>query len=409
MQICTKRGLSSLITCYLLHSVESLSSVGGTTTDRLTFLADSLKSIVTATTSLATDSTKISQSVQSSSSLISLGDKNQEQATPINEKTLKFSELEALLEKKAVLTWENSPPDLYSSSIWKKYRYNTSTLSNEKSISPSLQLSSSSAYPNWMEGYWATKFQFKGVSFPQGRQILSLRTPGAGLGTCLSLPNIGYNPSSFAQHYIISSSSEINNCFEDLAYNIPRKFESFWPQSKVLSVQVQSRTETLTPKCFVTGDGCTIEENPYLHSPSNRIAFDFEGPTRSGGKQIQTCDATTISSLDETEEQEVEGNNKDRTKKFISCKRYSQFNVNQELQLFYKEIVSVEKTSNGIGGNERSPIDGTIRVAAFLPQYIRNQDNTIPANKVYDDNMAVAQYDYKFRMEPIDESEAASM
>lgn len=406
MQICTKKGLSSLITCYLLHSVESLSSsVGGT--DRLTFLADSLKSIATATTSLATDSTNISQSVQSSSSLISLGDKNQEQATPINEKTLKFSALEALLEKKAVLTWENSPPDLSSSSIWKKYRYNTSTLSNDKSISPSLPLSSSSAYPNWIEGYWATKFQFKGVSFPQGRQILSLRAPGAGLGTCLSLPNIGYNPSSFAQHYIISSSSEINNyCFEDLAYNIPRKFESFWPQSKVLSVQVQSRTETLTPKCFVTGDGCTIEENPYLHFPSNRIAFDFEGPTRSGGKQVQTCDATIISSLDETEEQEVKAQ---RTKKFISCKRYSQFNVNQELQLFYKEIVSVEKTSNGIEGNERSPIDGTIRVAAFLPQYIRNQDNTIPANKVYDDNTAVAQYDYKFRMEPIDESEAASM
>jgi len=64
---------------------------------------------------------------------------------------------------------------------------------------------------------------------------------------------------------------------------------------------------------------------------------------------------------------------------------------------------------------------GKIRVAAFLPMYIRDMDssssnsgstssnNRLEAGSDYDEKEAVAIYDYKFFMKGVDETEAASI
>ena len=176
--------------------------------------------------------------------------------------------------------------------------------------------------------------KFKGASFPQGKQILTLRTPGAGLGSCLSLPNICYNTSTFPIHFIRNSSAQV---YEDSAYNVPRIFEAFCAQTKVLGIQANSVVDNnsvsndLTPKCIVTGDGCI---SPNLRSPTTRVAIDFDGPTRGGGRRTQSTDVTILDAVS------VQSNTADT---YFTTKSVSQYNVNQDLQLFYREITPHEK------------------------------------------------------------------
>jgi hypothetical protein len=132
----------------------------------------------------------------------------------------------SLLESKTI-HWDGSKP-------WADVRYSSSSLQQSLDYAPSAS-NNPIFYPTWMEGYHTINYKFKGASFPQGRQILTLRTPGAGLGTCLSLPNIGYNPSTFPIHFTRQArNGQEEEVYEDLAYNVPRIFEAFWPQSKVI-------------------------------------------------------------------------------------------------------------------------------------------------------------------------------
>lgn len=331
-----------------------------------------------------------------------------------------------------------------------KYRYRSSSLSTTgSSSSPAPTASSSpSIFPSWMEGYWCTQYKFKGASFPQGRNILSIRTAGAGLGTCLALPNVGYIPqSSFSVHFISKKKEGEDNenlVYEDLAYNIPRKFESFWPQSKVMAVQTNgsnsspnnhsrsltsdenNNKNTLSPKCFVNGSGCTLAENPNLHSPSTRFVMDFDAPTRRSGRLIQSSDITLIDTtysysysngmIQNSNYSDTNGvHNDDKGDKplYVASNSYSQFNKNQELQTFYKEIISLEKRmikSGSLSSSETNNYDviGKVRVAAFLPMYIRDADGSVGSGS-YDEAQAVALYDYDINMKKIDEYDAGSM
>lgn len=298
----------------------------------------------------------------------------------------------SLLESKTI-HWDVSKP-------WADVRYSSSSL-QQSSLDYAPPASNNPIfYPTWMEGYHTINYKFKGASFPQGRQILTLRTPGAGLGTCLSLPNIGYNPSTFPIHFIRQSRNG-QEVYEDLAYNAPRIFEAFWPQSKVLSIQTNyldssnRLSNDLTPKCLVTGDGCTNEVNPNLHFPATRLTIDFDGPTRRGGRLIQSIDATMLGTS-------VQSNVADDS--YYTTKTFSQYNTNQDLQLFYKEIASFQRKEEG-------NIVGKIRVAAFLPKYIQAMDSSgIDSGSInsYDDNEAVAIYDYNVFIQRIDETEAST-
>ena len=312
---------------------------------------------------------------------------------------------------------------------WNQIRYRSSTLSYNNSAPKTC---TPLFYPDWMDGYWSVNYKFDGASFPQGRGILSLRTAGAGLGTCLSLPNVGYNPPKHAAHFITKSNKDLlernNNqeditansltVFEDLAYNVPRTLETFWPQSKVTSVQTNgqdyimesnnfispsstkdSDKDDLSLKCFLTGDGCTTNENPNLHLPSSRLVMDFNAPTRRSGRLTQTCDMSLVD-----QSSKLIGTNI-----YTTAKSISQYNINQELQTFYKEYASYEKI--GASDNDSNMmVIGKRRVAAFLPKYIKDMDNLGNDNLIsYNDNEAAAIYDYKIFMKRIDESEAANL
>ena len=284
-------------------------------------------------------------------------------------------------------------------------RYGTSTLrssNNDGNNAPTA--GAPCIYPTWLEGYHAITYKFVGALFPQGRKALSIRVAGAGLGTCLSLPNVGYNPPDHAVHFLPLSAG--GGVYEDLAYNTPRKLEGFWPQANVLAVQTNGRTKgasstnastsdggtALPPKCFVTGDGCTPDVNPNLHSPTSRVALEFEGPTVRGGRQIQSIDTTMLDSATET-----------RSDAFYATKGCSQYNALQGgLQTFYREILSLER-------KDEETLEGRIRVAAFLPEYINDAGGGASVGASRNEKEALAIYDYNIFMKRIDEAEAASL
>lgn len=264
---------------------------------------------------------------------------------------------------------------------WKELRYGSSTLKGSR-VPPASP--SPTYFPPWMAGTWIASYRFSKATFPQGKKKLDLRVPGAGLGTCLALPNIGYNPSPFVCRYLPSTNKK--ESYEDAGYNVPRRFEAFWPESKVTSVQIEKNSAGLTPKCFVTGEGCSAVENASLHSPSTRLSMDFSGPTRSGGYLSQTIDVTMVSEdCSRTDQNE-----------FIASRQYAQFNINQNLQTFYKEIVYL------IRSDSKKEVNGRVRVAAFLP--ITDADLTS-----YDDASAIATYDYEISLKSIPEEEASQI
>jgi len=95
---------------------------------------------------------------------------------------------------------------------------------------------------------------------------------------------------------------------EDVAFNLPRKFEAFWPQAKVTSIRVSipgndtiapdtsdsSSGTVLSPLCLVTGEGCTPAENPLLHGKyATRCRMEFQGPT-GFGIQAQQLDLSMV-------------------------------------------------------------------------------------------------------------------
>lgn len=309
----------------------------------------------------------------------------------------------SLLEAKAVF-WDGPP--------FPAARYSMSSLllsSNDRNSPPTP--GRPAVYPGWLAGYYAVKYKFVRASyrlgpitsFPPGRRILSRRTAGAGLGTCISLPNVGYSPSAAHAMRFVKGGDGDGAC-EDLAYNIPRRFKAFWPQAKVLAVQTNggmgdtgsNYESALSPKCLVTGEGCAPFVNPNVHAPASRAAIEFDGPTRQGGRLVQSSDVTMLNNFVQIG---VDGSCR-------ATKTYSQYNTNQDVQTFYREITVLESL-----GGERNDMEGRIRVAAFLPRYIRNtgtKDN-FGSEDSYDENEAVAIYDYSVFMTRVDEKEAASV
>jgi hypothetical protein len=281
-----------------------------------------------------------------------------------------FQDIQSELDSKNV-RWNLPTTDDEASSIgvdWSQLRYGSSTLTGRaRAPTPS---SAPTHFP--LEGHWLTTYRFQKASYPLGRDKLTLRVPGAGLGTCLALPNVGFNPSPFATHFTEGG-------YEDVAYNAPRRLEAFWPQAKVTSGQTARGTE-LSPKCLVTGEGCTTEENAQLHAPSTRLALEFSGPTRSGPSRTQGMDVTLLqcSSVQKRNE-------------FVCSRSFCQFNIQQDLQTFYKEIISLDSS-------DPENVLGRIRVAAFLP----SSESAL----TYDDSLALALYDYKVTLQSIDQEEA---
>eukprot|EP00977_Amphora_coffeiformis_P006012 scaffold1291_cov136-Amphora_coffeaeformis.AAC.1 len=281
---------------------------------------------------------------------------------------------------------DSSPVD------WSKIRYGSSTLSGSRAP----PASAPTRFPDWITNsgddfsseftYWLSTFRFRKASFPLGRDKLSPRVPGAGLATCVVIPNVGYNPAPFTLRF-----SKLG--YEDHAYNVPRRLEAFWPQAKVTAIQ-QAFNNELSPRCFVTGEGCSKVENPYLHVPSSRFVMDFTGPTRSGPSRSQTMDVTILQS--QSADCSIE--ERDRNSQFMISRQYVQFNIQQELQCQFKEVLQLSSSEFSRGGP--SGVNGRLRVAAFQPA--RESD----ANAAYDDNMALALYDYDLKLKSIGEEEA---
>eukprot|EP00536_Pseudo-nitzschia_multiseries_P004718 jgi/Psemu1/64750/estExt_Genemark1.C_800053 len=241
------------------------------------------------------------------------------------------------------IEWD--PPDQDFST---ELRYSASTLSDKEEIVPHTRCLGLPEFPSWMEGHWLCTYKFEGASFPRGRDQLSLRVPGAGLGTCAVLPNVGFNPAPFVQRFVSvdadadaaanaaaaaaasGSSTSSTGVVEDVAYNLPRKLEAFWPQAKVTAVR---------PPCLVTGDGCTPEENPLLHSAyATRCRMDYEGPTRSGGFRSQHLDLSMVDHSSTNFKNKNVGDDD-----FVVSRSFVQYNVEQELIGYYREFVSFDR------------------------------------------------------------------
>jgi len=319
---------------------------------------------------------------------------------------------------------EWSPP----SEEYAKLRYSSSSLLSERAVVPKIQCTTLPVLPHWMEGNWFCTYQFAGASFPQGRDKLSLQVPGAGLGTCAVLPNVGISPRApFLQRFINSASdsdSDTTNpkrkeVIEDVAANLPRKFEAFWPQAKVTSIRVSipgnnetvtdksdsssGTTTVLSPLCVVTGEGCTPGENPQLHGKyATRCRMEFQGPTGVGIQaqqfdlsmvdyELETNTSTTTTAATSNDKDDtVHNKDEDNDEEFLMSRTFVQYNVEQELTLYYREFVSYRReeqeqeqeptqeqtnvattptTTTTTTTETATPrmITGRTRVAAFLP------------------------------------------
>ena len=87
---------------------------------------------------------------------------------------------------------------------------------------------------------------------------------------------------------------------------------------------------------------------------------------------------------------------------YASVKNYSQYNANQDLQGFFKEIQTFDQRSE-------DQIIGRVRVAAFLPYFIKCLDQLDSDKTVHDEEKAVALYDYDLSMKRIDIEVAAQI
>ncbi|EJK63911.1 hypothetical protein THAOC_15405 [Thalassiosira oceanica] len=266
-----------------------------------------------------------------------------DESATISAVTTGGSAIRALLDNDAV-RWSGPP--------FSEARYGTSSLTSSAGrFAPPSDPDGAATFPPWLEGYHSARYKFAKASFPQGRGMLSLRTPGAGLATCLSLPNVGYSPR--APHAVRyrrepgGGSGEGGSVYEDLAYNVPRKLESFWPESKAMSVRTNGeRPGDLTARCMVDGEGCAL-----------RVAIEYDGPTarRGGGRVVRKIDVTLLS-----HESWADGDS------FCLASSYSQLNAEQGLQCFYREVMSLRRTGE-------SSVAGKVRVAAFMPRYVRDE------------------------------------
>ena len=83
----------------------------------------------------------------------------------------------------------------------------------------------------------------------------------------------------------------------------------------------------------------------------------------------------------------------------LITKCFSQYNANQDLQTFYKEIRSLRRRSDSAG----IMIDRRLQVKAFLPIDVVSS-RVVQSN--YDDTKAVALYEYRISMKGININDA---
>ncbi|EJK48390.1 hypothetical protein THAOC_32814 [Thalassiosira oceanica] len=109
-----------------------------------------------------------------------------------------------------------------------------------------------------------------------------------------------------------------------------------------------------------------------------------------GGRVVRAIDVTLLS-----HESWADGDS------FCLASSYSQLNVEQGLQCFYREVMSLRKTGE-------ISVAGKVRVAAFLPRYVRDEDGGGDARE-YEETEAVALYDYGMALERINEESALGL
>ena len=330
---------------------------------------------------------------------------------------------------------EWSPP---SQDFSQELRYGTSSLGGKEEIVPRRIRSNLPYLPSWMEGHWLCTYKFEGTSFPQGRDKLSLRVPGAGLGTCAALPNVGFNPAPFVQRFVSTSTSTASSkneavVVEDVAYNLPRKLEGFWPQAKVNSVRISTEafaigstnTNTnMSPLCLVTGEGCGIDENPELHGQhATRCRMEFEGPTRTGGFRTQHLDLSMVDWLatstttdtkapvdvDMNVDRTTRQRNTDDEDEFIMSRTFVQNNVEQELTSYYREFVSFDRQQQKQAQQQQqqqSWMPSMLTAQSNLPSTGLLRGRTRVAVFLPGSSQAVALYSYTMKLYSITEEEA---
>ena len=303
-----------------------------------------------------------------------------------------------------------SPPSEEFSGL----RYGSSSLSAKEPVVPKPSRDALPDLPSWMAGHWLVTYRFDGVSFPNGRDRISLALPGTGLGTCAMLPNVGANPSPFVQRFgngryplgddgddemttTTGASADRGSppvVVEDVAYNLPRRFEGFWPEAKVSSVAVRTSAATLGPACLATGEGCSPGANPGLHGRhATRCRMEYVGPTRRSGRLAQHLDVSMVDwTSTPTGGGSSNGTGNDDDHEFLMARSFVQYNQEQELTGYYREFVSYDRQQQE--QQTTKPPTGTVRgrtcVAAFLPSF----------------EQPVALYKYTLKMDAISGYEA---
>ena len=206
--------------------------------------------------------------------------------------------------------------------------------------------------------------------------------PGAGLATCLYLPNVGASPFPFSQRFLELPGSKGTQCFPDRAYNLPRRLEAFWNEAKTSYVQVGGESKY---RCFADGIGCTFEGSP-IHTPSSRLLLGFSAPNRRRTQRLdQSVDLSVIRSAT-AQAPDSTSSPLPSSSSFIAVEDVVQYNVEQELQCPYRYMLSLRPPDS------KGTIQGKMRVAGFLPI---DEPQAKEAN-----GRAVAVYDYSVSFTP---------
>jgi hypothetical protein len=259
-----------------------------------------------------------------------------------------------------------------------------------------------------MEGTFAVRATFVKASFPQGPRGLSnpadANIAGYRMGSCITLPNVGDSPKA---PYMQRFAATAGKVFADHAYNTPRRLEAFWPSAQLEAVRnypFASGAVASGVPCYVSGNGCTVEDNPGLHAPSGRFGLTYGGQTNRRNTFLQqTVDATVVAVTSTTRESAAAAD-ADASVPFYAAQTYVQYNVEQGQQVAYTELLQLDPPPKG-----SAVVKGKLRVAAFLSGPPAGADTgasgDASSSSAPDRRVAVALYDYDLVLEPAAEEQ----
>ena len=121
-----------------------------------------------------------------------------------------------------------------------------------------------------------------------------------------------------------------------------------------------------------------------------------EGPTRAGPRRSQTIDCSAV--------QGIAVESSEGGASVVTSKQFVQYNVQQDLQAYYKEICSFRRVADD-NDSESQVIEGKMRVAAFLPYILQGTNGDGPPK--HDERSALALYDYKITLKRLSEEAEA--